>query len=125
MQTIFIPEILPNDGFPFQIAAAFTGFKVFPPLIAFSKNTATPHLTLYEDHITYKVFRTKSAKYSDIEKVDAAAYLAKNLTLYFKNSIFRFTAQFNQREDLIELLKFLRSKSVQLSKNADNFISQR
>ncbi len=117
MQTLFIPREINDDGFNVPLNRTLTGFN-FLPEISFSKNSFSPRLILYKDHFLYKVIIEKSAKYSDIEKVDAAAYLAKNLTLYFEDSVFRFTAQFNQREDLIELLKFFQQKSLPLTHKA-------
>lgn len=118
MQTIFIPDPIDGGGFQVPIECGFTGIKVFP-LIALATNSAFPSLTLFQQHIEYKVFRKTSAKYSNIEQVDARGYkLAQNITLYFKTTPFIFTAQVFEREDLRELMRFLGDKGVALSSDA-------
>lgn len=123
MKTISIPQNIGAEGFQIPIVVAFTGFKFLPPVIAFSKNGASPSFILHQNHLSYKVFRRKSAKYSDIEKIDIGPR-AKNLILDFKESVFRVTFHISQREDLIEVLHFFQKKSVQLSDRARELSSQ-
>ncbi len=125
MKTLFIPQSIDSDGFKVPISCTFTGVK-FLPIIALATNSAFPNLTLYQEHFTYRVIRKSSAKYSDIEKVDAVAFrLIQNLTLYFKNSLFILTVQILQPEDLNELSGFFYNKGCLLTEKATILLNSR
>ena len=115
---MIIPPTIAPEGFKVPISCSFTGIK-FLPFLSLANNSANPSLMLYNERVSYKVLRTSGAHYAEIEKIDADYNaLMQNLTLNFKNSVFTLTVRMNRIEDLREIIRFFERKSVALSAEA-------
>jgi hypothetical protein len=73
-----LPEQLPAKGFEVPILDAYGGIKDVDHA-TITQNVQKPRLILFEDHLDYKFFFRRSAKYSDILEVNCGS----ELMLYF------------------------------------------
>jgi hypothetical protein len=106
------------------LLASFVGIKFLPTIIAVGYNNISPKLIFFEEGIGYKVFSKSYKKYSDIELVDIwITFGTRNLTFKFRNSIFTFTANLGDDNNLKNALGFLQKKNCPLSSKAEKFLS--
>jgi hypothetical protein len=75
---ITLPEQLPTKGFDVPIVDAYGGIKDLDRATV-TQNFQKPKLILFDDHLDYKLFFRRSAKYSDILEVNCGS----ELMLYF------------------------------------------
>ncbi len=124
MQTINIPQALPETGFKVPVRATFIGFKKIP-LIAVASNSLTSSLILFENHIEYKVCRTRRYSYSKIDSIGIFRTVGtENIEINNRNSLFSFSGNVFEKENLIEILKFFKRKQIHLTNKAANFVLQ-
>lgn len=124
MQTINIPQTLPETGYKVPVVATFIGFKNVP-LIAVAYNNISSSLTLFEDHIEYKVCRTRRYNYSKIDSVGVFRTIGtENIKINFRNSLFSFSGNLFEKENLIELLKFFQRKHLKLTGEAAALLNE-
>ena len=69
-----LPEQLPAKGFDVPILDAYGGIKDVDHATV-NQNFQKPRLILFEDHLDYKLFFRRSAKYSDILEVNCGSEL--------------------------------------------------
>jgi len=107
------------------LLAGFLGNKYLPSIIALGKNNINPKLSFLQDGIEYKVFGKKYKKYSDIVLVDILITLGtRNLIFKFRNSIFTFTGNLYDENNLENALVFLEKKNCPLSPKAKEFLTK-
>jgi hypothetical protein len=124
MKTMVIPQNIDAEGFKVKVACNYKALK-YIPFILLSKNSAFPSLILYNEHFNYRVIRKTSAKYVDIEKLDADGSDTRQLLhLYFKNSAFILITEMTWRPDAIKVLEFFQRKSVPLTDKTLEFVRQ-
>ncbi len=132
MQTIFIAEILPPDGFAFPVENPSSALKCFP-IIGTGSGTTNSKLTLFPNSIKFKVVLTREKLLSTIESIDVELHVfsitkfgrSQNVIIFFKDSILAYRANIREREDLIELLRFFQQKSLPFTNNALDLIENR
>jgi len=73
-----LPDKLPAKGFMVPIVDMYGGIKDVDNA-SITQNVQKPRLILFEDHLEYKLFFCRSAKYSDILEVNCGS----ELMLYF------------------------------------------
>ena len=69
-----LPDQLPAKGFDVPILDAYGGIKDVDHATV-NQNFQKPRLILFEDHLDYKLFFRRSAKYSDILEVNCGSEL--------------------------------------------------
>ena len=107
-----IPDDLPTAGVDIPVVEACAGIKGLGAL-TLAQNRLSPGFLLFEDHLEYKVFFRRSARYSDIEEVKGVSQR------YFNRMRFIFRARtltltiflFSMREYSV-LADFLRRKGI-------------
>ena len=107
-----LPKQLPSKGFNVPILDAYGGIKDVDHA-SITQNVQKPRLILFEDHLDYKLFFRRSAKYSDILEINCGS----ELMLYFLQFTFNNrTLVLNVRlgnEQLYQQIKeFLSAKGV-------------
>jgi len=73
-----LPEEMPEKGFDVPILDAYGGIKDLDRATV-TQNFQKPRLILFDDHLDYKLFFRRSARYSDILEVNCGS----ELMLYF------------------------------------------
>lgn len=77
---------------PIPLVASFAGWKGIPWL-GWAHNSLSPLLVLHDDHIRYRVIRTRSMPYHVIAGVDYRTAIATtNVVITFTDSITSFAA---------------------------------
>lgn len=105
-----------------KLTASFLGLKFLPPPFGLGSNSINPKLILHDDELEYRVFRTNSVGYSDIEQIDIFLfYKTTNLLVFRRDSVFTFGGNLNDKAKLIEVLAFLASKGCVLTEKALRF----
>ena len=124
MKTITIPQNLPETGFKVPVVATFIGFKNIP-LIAVAYNNVSSSLILFEDYTEYKVCRTRRYSYSKIDSVGVFRTIGtENIEFNFRNSLFSFSGNLFEKENLIELLRFFQRKGLKLTDKAAALLNE-
>lgn len=109
---LIIPNQIPHEGVNVPILEGLAGYKPFGP-VTFWQNNFAPRLVLFEDHIEYKVFRKRTARYSEIEKIHAVrSKFFNRLRFSFQHTDVSFTAVFTEKELLERVLDFLEMKGI-------------
>ena len=122
MKTITIPHILPENGFKIPVRATFIGFRNVP-LIAIATNSLNHSLILFENCVEYKVCRTRRYNYSKIDSVGIFRTIGtENIEINFHNSLFSFSGNLFEKENLLELLQFFKLKEISLTDKAVDFV---
>ena len=124
MQTITIPQNLPETGYRVPVVATFIGFKNVP-LIAVAYNNISSSLILFEDYVEYKVCRTRRYNYSKIDSVGVYRTIGtENIEFNFRSSLFSFSGNLFEKENLIELLEFFQRKGLKLTDKAAALLNE-
>ncbi len=88
-----LPDKLPTGGFNVPLVDAYGGIRNVDQA-TITQNVQKPRLILFEDHLVYKLFFRRSARYSDILEVNCGT----ELMLFF----LRFT--FNDRNLVLNVI---------------------
>lgn len=123
---INIPPLILSDGLKVPVMGSYYSArwlqKIYK-LFTIVHNELYPSLKLFDDHFEYTVLYKKSRPYSDIEKVDASSKtLMRYLIFYFKNENQVVCLNLNSEHNLKEVLKYLKSKNLNLSEEAEILI---
>jgi len=109
---ITLPEQLPAEGFKVPIVDAFGGIKDVDRATV-TQNFQKPKLILFEDHLDYKLFFRRSAKYSDVLEVNSRSeFLQYFLQFTFKNRTLVLTVVMGDAKLHQQVIDFLSSKGV-------------
>ncbi len=117
-----LSNIGPN-GYEIPVAATFRGF-IGIPVFVIAHNNAFPKIIIYEDHIRFTVIFPFSKKYEDILSVSIFKMLTGEnaILITFKDSKLTFSAYLPDRENLKDLIIFLRNKGVAIDTKAEEFL---
>lgn len=125
MQTFSVPQTLPEDGFKVPVEATFLGFRNVP-LIAIAYNNTSSSLVLFEEFVEYKVCRTRRYHYSKIDCIGVFRTIGtENIEINFRNSLFSFSGNLFEKENLIELIQFFKRKGLNLTDGAAALLDKR
>jgi hypothetical protein len=118
IENIKIPKRLPMTGFDIPVLASFTGIGALK-ILCLSHNSLNPKFKITNSGIEYKVVFSKKKPYLSIRQVDFFdALMTKNLTFIFKDSIFSLGINLNNKNNIKQLLCFLKKKRIPLSERA-------
>ena len=109
---ITLPEQLPAKGFKVPIVDAYGSIKDVDRATV-TQNFQKPKLILFEDHLDYKLFFRRSAKYSDVLEVNSRSeFLQYFLQFTFKNRTLVLTVVMGDAKLHQQVIDFLSSKGV-------------
>ena len=109
---ITLPEQLPAEGFKVPIVDAFGGIKDVDRATV-TQNFQKPKLILFEDHLDYKLFFRRSAKYSDILEVTCGSELMLYMLQFtFNNRALVLNVTMGDEQLYQQIKKFLSAKGV-------------
>ena len=109
-----VPDMLPAEGLEVPVLDTLAGLKAFAP-VTFAQNRLNPKLVLFDDQMDYKVLRSRSAKYSEIESVHSYASRYYNrLQFNFRHTSMFLMAVFANADTLKSVVDFLASKGIRL-----------
>ena len=107
-----LPEQLPAKGFDVPILDAYGGIKDVDHATV-NQNFQKPRLILFEDHLDYKLFFRRSAKYSDILEVNCGSELMLNyLQFTFNNRTLVLNVSMGNEQLYKQIKEFLSAKGV-------------
>jgi hypothetical protein len=109
-----------------SLIASFLGVKFIPMPIVLGVNNFNPKLIFRDHEIECRAcFTTKRTVYNEVESVDVFfARKTTNICIRWKNSVFTFIGNFNNKELLKEALLIMRAKDCPLSAAALLFIEK-
>ncbi len=108
----------------FSIPVRQSGSTVGKTSIGFSHNNVNPFLTLFHDHMEYRVLRKGSLNYGNIEAIDVTGLLRPaTVIIYRKAESFHLTFELGNVSNAQELLKFFDSKKIPLTDKARGVLS--
>jgi hypothetical protein len=106
------PQQLPAEGFEVPIVDAYGGIKDMERS-SITQNFQKPRLILYEDHLDYKLFFRRSAKYSDILEVNCGSeYMLHFLQFTFDNRALVLNVSMGNEQLYKQIKDFLSAKGV-------------
>jgi len=109
---ITLPEQLPAEGFKVPIVDAFGGIKDVDRATV-TQNFQKPKLILFEDHLDYKLFFRRSAKYSDILEVNCGSELMLYMLQFtFNNRALVLNVTMGDEHLYQQIKEFLSAKGV-------------
>jgi len=118
-----IPKPLPAEGFSVPLRASFLVFKALP-LLGVAHNNAAPRLTLFEDHLEYRVLTLTRKTYADIEAVDARRWIGtRSVILCWRARMLAFAGNVGAGDQLVTLLKFFEERGGKLTPRARNILT--
>ena len=107
-----LPEQLPAKGFEVPILDAYGGIKDVDHATV-NQNFQKPRLILFEDHLDYKLFFRRSAKYSDILEVNCGSELMLHyLQFTFNNRALVLNISMGNEQLYKQIKEFLSAKGV-------------
>ena len=107
-----LPVQLPVKGFEVPILDAYGGIKDVDHATV-NQNFQKPRLILFEDHLDYKLFFRRSAKYSDILEVNCGSELMLNyLQFTFDNRALVLNVSMGNEPLFKQIKEFLSAKGV-------------
>ena len=107
-----LPEQLPAKGFDVPILDAYGGIKDVDHATV-NQNFQKPRLILFEDHLDYKLFFRRSAKYSDILEVNCGSELMlQYLQFTFNNRTLVLNVSMGNEQLYMQIKEFLSAKGV-------------
>ena len=107
-----LPAQLPAKGFEVPIVDAHGGIKDVDRATV-SQNFQKPRLILFEDHLDYKLFFRRSAKYSDILEVNCGSeYMLYFLQFTFNNRALVLNVTMGNEQLYTQIKEFLSAKGV-------------
>jgi hypothetical protein len=107
-----LPEKLPIKGFELPIVDAYGGIKDLDRA-TFTQNFQKPRLILFEDHLDYKLFFRRSAKYSDILEVNCGSeFMLYFLQFTFNNRTLVLNVTMGNEQLYQQIKEFLSAKGV-------------
>jgi hypothetical protein len=107
-----LPEKLPIKGFEVPIVDAYGGIKDLDRA-TFTQNFQKPRLILFEDHLDYKLFFRRSAKYSDILEVNCGSeFMLYFLQFTFNNRTLVLNVTMGNEQLYQQIKEFLSAKGV-------------
>ena len=109
---ITLPEQLPAKGFNVPIVDAYGGIKDVDRATV-TQNFQKPKLILFEDHLDYKLFFRRSAKYSDVLEVNCGSELMLFMLQFtFNNRALVLNVTMGDEQLYQQIKKFLSAKGV-------------
>lgn len=121
---MLIPSPIPRSGFAVPIRAAFLVLKGLP-LLSVASNNMNPRMTLFEDHMEYRVLKLTARSFRDIAMIDARRALGgSNLIVHWQAVWFSFSASVQDVVALAALLQFFRGKQLVLSDAAQEILAR-
>ena len=109
---ITLPEQLPAKGFNVPIVDAYGGIKDVDRATV-TQNFQKPKLILFEDHLDYKLFFRRSAKYSDVLEVNCGSELMLYMLQFtFNNRALVLNVTMGDEQLYQQIKKFLSAKGV-------------
>ena len=107
-----LPEQLPAKGFEVPILDAYGGIKDVDRATV-TQNFQKPRLILFEDHLVYKLFFRRSAKYSDILEVNCGSeFMLYYLQFTFNNRALVLNVTMGNEQLYKQIKEFLSAKGV-------------
>jgi hypothetical protein len=107
-----LPDSLPAHGFEVPIVDAFGGIKDVDQA-TITQNVQKPRLILFQDHLDYKLFFRRSAKYSDILEVNCGVELMLYfLQFTFNNRNLVLNVTLGDEKLFYQIKEFLSAKGV-------------
>ena len=107
-----LPDQLPVKGFEVPILDAYGGIKDVDHATV-NQNFQKPRLILFEDHLDYKLFFRRSAKYSDILEVNCGSELMLHyLQFTFNNRALVLNISMGNEQLYKQIKEFLSAKGV-------------
>jgi len=107
-----LPEQLPAKGFEVPIIDAYGGIKDVDHATV-TQNVQKPRLILFEDHLDYKLFFRRSAKYSDILEVNCGSELMLYILQFtFDNRTLVLNVTLGNEQLYKQIKEFLSAKGV-------------
>ncbi|MCR9228453.1 MAG: hypothetical protein NXH90_13625 [Flavobacteriaceae bacterium] len=113
-----------------KLVAAFRGITFLPGPFVIGSNNANPKLVLGKNHIEYRnLVRTHKKTYAQIKKVDVYINSFRmmgvgttNICLTFKDSMFTFSGNLNDKKRLQGLVAYFVTKGVPLTEKAKRLL---
>jgi hypothetical protein len=107
-----LPEQLPAKGFYVPILDAYGGIKDVDHATV-NQNFQKPRLILFDDHLVYKLFFRRSAKYSDILEVNCGSeFMLYFLQFTFNNRALVLNVTMGNEQLYTQIKDFLSAKGV-------------
>jgi hypothetical protein len=107
-----LPKQLPVKGFEVPLIDAYGGIKDVDNATV-TQNVQKPRLILFEDHLDYKLFFHRSAKYSDILEVNCGTELMLYfLQFTFNNKTLVLNVTLGDEQLYQQIKDFLNAKGV-------------
>jgi hypothetical protein len=107
-----LPEQLPAKGFEVPIVDAYGGIKDLDRATV-SQNFQKPKLILFDDHLVYKLFFRRTAKYSDILEVNCGSeFLLYYMQFTFNNRALVLNVSMGNEQLYTQIKDFLSAKGV-------------
>jgi len=109
---VTLPEQLPAEGFNVPFVDAYGSIKDVDRATV-TQNFQKPKLILFEDHLDYKLFFRRSAKYSDILEVNCGSELMLYMLQFtFNNRALVLNVTMGDEQLYQQIKKFLSAKGV-------------
>ncbi len=109
-------QIIPPEGINVPISHSFSGIKPLGGVFGVSRNNLNPRLILYDDRLEYRVILKGIKRYGDIEQVKIRG--GRQVQFAFYGSLLTLSVWLTNAEDRLTLLKFLRSRGINLDEKA-------
>jgi hypothetical protein len=106
------PNTMPVEGVDMPVLESYSGLKALAP-VTFAQNGIAPKLIFYEDRFEYRVYRKRSALYSEVESLRAyRSRFYNRLQFKFTNSDLFFMVVLTDESILQKIVDFLGVKGI-------------